>query len=572
MKIQFGKFLISGIWTICVFFSVAAASNELQDEINRALKSGDNEIKLCRSEYRFDSPVVFRNLKNVVIDGNGARLILTRLRSAFLIFGSKRVTFRNFSIDYDPLPYTQGVIMKLDGKRIEFLIDDGYPAADSGNWTWNCHAFTPDGKFWKKYQTDIYAKPTVVNSRTMRLDSRSTLNDLQIGDRIALLKKGESCIDMRECAELTFENITVYTAAGCVFRSYHGESGDRYCNVKIIRGPKPAGANAERLLSSGHDGVHYGYARGGVEIRNCEFAFMGDDSFNHHGSTMVVAAAFAGKKSFHQIIGGRIQDNNALKRLRPGIDKIRMLARDDFRILGEYTFRSYRRLNMTYPKNVRNAFFPTLSEKPEDFQTVFEISVDEPLNFSGEAFFELPSLMTKKFHISDSYFHDHRAYGLRIMASDGIVENCRFERVKGAAIACGPQYAFWREAGWVRNIVIRNNKFKDNGYGYSSPVDARGSYRPGCIVVSAQLTQYDKVFPGNRNIMIENNVIEGSPFAGIFVLGASNVRIIGNKLFNTTGAGFEAGSDLGFSGMAPIWILQSKDVELSENLIIPAVP
>lgn len=49
------------------------------------------------------------------------------------------------------------------------------------------------------------------------------------------------------------------------------------------------------------------------------------------------------------------------------------------------------------------------------------------------------------------------------MASNGVIENNRFERIKHAAITVGAEYGYWREAGWVENIQIRNNRIRDVG-------------------------------------------------------------------------------------------------------------
>lgn len=49
------------------------------------------------------------------------------------------------------------------------------------------------------------------------------------------------------------------------------------------------------------------------------------------------------------------------------------------------------------------------------------------------------------------------------MASRGVIEGNRFLRTKQAAITLGPEYAFWREAGWVQDVTVRNNAIENCG-------------------------------------------------------------------------------------------------------------
>ena len=100
------------------------------------------------------------------------------------------------------------------------------------------------------------------------------------------------------------------------------------------------------------------------------------------------------------------------------------------------------------------------------------------------------------------------------MSSDGVIENNRIERTKSAAISVGCEYGYWREAGWVKNIIIRNNRLKQIGRGSMTTPD---SYTPGAISVFAKLEDYSGSCRGNRNILIEKNSINGSEGAGIFV-------------------------------------------------------
>ena len=72
-------------------------------------------------------------------------------------------------------------------------------------------------------------------------------------------------------------------------------------------------------------------------------------------------------------------------------------------------------------------------------------------------FLDIPASNAPGFAIRDCVFEDHRARGLRIMASHGIIERNIFRRLKMSVITVGAEYELWREAGWVEDVTIRDN-------------------------------------------------------------------------------------------------------------------
>ncbi len=66
---------------------------------------------------------------DLIVDGNNALLLVDPSRRPFEIYRSKNIILRNFTIDYSPLPYTQGRITKINNSDgyLEFQVDDGYP-------------------------------------------------------------------------------------------------------------------------------------------------------------------------------------------------------------------------------------------------------------------------------------------------------------------------------------------------------------------------------------------------------------------------------------------------------------
>jgi hypothetical protein len=79
--------------------------------------------------YRIKRPLALKQLDGFELNGNGAQLINTTRDSTLHISSSSHVTIRDLSIDYDPLPFTQGAITGFDktATQITVKVDPGYP-------------------------------------------------------------------------------------------------------------------------------------------------------------------------------------------------------------------------------------------------------------------------------------------------------------------------------------------------------------------------------------------------------------------------------------------------------------
>src|ERR1700758_3205571 len=79
--------------------------------------------------YRIKRPLAFKQLSGFELNGNGAQFINTTRSQTLQISASNRVTIRDLTIDYDPLPFTQGTIAAFDktATQITVKVDPFYP-------------------------------------------------------------------------------------------------------------------------------------------------------------------------------------------------------------------------------------------------------------------------------------------------------------------------------------------------------------------------------------------------------------------------------------------------------------
>ena len=500
--------------------------------IRDAIASGQPRLKLPSGVIRLDRTLEIRGASRLEIDGTGTILVMTGTRQALLrIRQSSDLTLRGLTLDYDPLPFTQGTITKVNKDLIEFTVHDGYPALSDDYNRAPAHLFTPDGRR-QPDSWDFHRFPLeIISPREGRLKLYSLPALPSPGDQLALdrrLVDGASAVEIRNCpGPVTIEDITLLASPGLCFVGRYGEDLVTFRRVTIKPGPPPAGATQPRLLSSNADGVNFVQYRRGPVIENCDFSRMGDDSVNLHGRLIPVIRPLS-PASF--LAAYKYGPGELTSTIRPG-DALRLYNQGDFGLVGDATVAAITALDSKEAVTMADiaALFTTY---PKGEYTIYRVDTTGPLDVKPGQWFDIPANNCANYVIRDSYFHDHRGRGLRLMASDGLVENNRFERLTKSAISIGPELGYWREAGWVENIRITGNTLRDIGVDHS--LAAPDSYVPGAIGIFVRTEKNTPPYPsGNRAIVIENNRIENTTVAAIHGYAARDIVVRGNALINT---------------------------------------
>ena len=388
---------------------------------------------------------------------------------------------------------------------------------------------------------------------------------IEVGDRIVLTLRSGGAIRMNDCENVRVEDITFLAAPGAAYLGRYLR-GENYYRYTIKPGPPPPGANEPRLISTCADGLNIAFATQGPTIEGCRFSFMGDDSVNLHGVTFVVveqpgpAELLVAWPYSREYLATVIPAGATVRRLRPG----------NYEVLGSARLTAFTPLRERKPEHLE-LIQQVWPRNEGDRGTVFRLSLGEPLAAEAGDFLDIPASNAPGFAIRDCVFEDHRARGLRIMASHGTIERNTFRRLKMAAVTVGAEYEFWREAGWVEDVAIRDNTIED--VGRDGAIHGTGEYVLGAISVFGRTDRDSKLplWPGNRRIVIEGNTIRNCPAAGIFVAAAADVQVRGNRLENCFyRPGESAGKARGLTPCWPIDVRQAVDVVAENNEIVDA--
>lgn len=242
------------------------------------------------------------NARDLVINGNGAELNVHRNNMAFGILNSERVTIRNFTIDYRPLPFTQGEVIEVDRNEGTFLwqVEEGYPAPVGTNFDHACFIEpAPSRRYTHDWMYIEDVIPIANGTRVFRIVPRDGRWRDVVKDNVAAKQRcwfhvremskeqynarfvndaqrrsvssPAASIQLRGSHNCVIENIDHFSSPRMTLRT-DGSNDLLIRNVRVIRRP-----GTTRLCAGNSDGFHGRSIRGPV-IENCEFEALGDDS------------------------------------------------------------------------------------------------------------------------------------------------------------------------------------------------------------------------------------------------------------------------------------------------------
>ncbi len=547
---------------------------DLNGYIASCRERGRSEITIPPGVYYIKDTVRLSGLENAVLAGGGQDPQATKLIKAEGIFFQngkcKNATVRNFTLDYDPLPFTQGTITAVEAENSTFTFElhAGYPPLPPDPQTLSKGVFFYDAqtRLLKEHISKGYwGKVEKLGDRTgrIKLAPHTGFAQLQPGDMLVLLIRSGAVFRTDYCTDMTYRDLVINTGPGLAFGTYYSNGKFLYKNIRIDRGPPPAGATQARLMTTTADGMQHRICQTGPTLEDCYFAHMGDDGFNNSSLVWPVAAV-----------------------LNPR--EVVMVARESPRVLGYHSTlvdehsqarlvraKSFELLDSPPVESITD--YPEMHEEPQVVKDNWPRRGDRfrkvrfrrdlaPTVKAGDGIY-LPFVNSRGYVIRNCTFFNVGANGLRIMGEEGLIENCRIEHTYLSGIALPNNMSFWMEAGPVRNCVIRHNVVRDTGLD-----DVARQWYSGAI----QVSNAGLVFTGeqptppatlHQDISILDNVIENSNLAGIYAAQTDGLTIKGNVIRNVNRQENTAKLKAGYAVDHAIGVQMSRRVVIEGNRI-----
>lgn len=572
--IPMGPFLAGHIAFEDAFAAAVSVATE-RAAAERAANAGEAVravVELPAGVHPIERPLVIAGRADIGVDGGGATLVQTAQTSVFSIEHCRNVVFQNLSIDYDPLPFTQGAVVALHdaGKTIDVRVDDGYPCDAA------FAARLPHGGFQVmdrdaesfavggRYAFEPLAAE-VLATGVLRVAMAWPANELgpgqaplAVGDVVTLQAFGPTAVVVRDSEAVSFARCSLH-AAGRFGMAFEGGAGETVLDgVRLVPGPPPAGATLPRLCSTNADGTHFNSVMRGPTITDCAYRLTADDPVNVHGFYWYVVDrvgprtfAFSPRSDLGLEVGDTIDAFDGRTCAGKGRAVVLEKRARSSAGLEDAVERVWLRRAATSVKHL-----------------VYDVTFDRDLDLAVGDAVSSRTRTGAGVVIRRSSFHG--CGRVMVKAPNAVIEDNTFRRSTAAAVHVGSDIGFWSESSFAEDVTIRGNSFRGCGVSANpcfADADVFATLYVGCThPLSARrlLASFE-----NRNILIADNRIEDSYGAGIEIMNADSVLLRDNTIGATflRGSGFAAGEQLGIAPDAAIIIAMARRVWLVGNTV-----
>ena len=533
----------------------------LQSQIDQGLKAGLDRIVLTPGVYTTTpltptSPHLWiADAQDVSIVAEGVTLVATSLSSGVRIQNAQNVTLSGLTVDYDPLPFSQGTVVGVakDNSYFDVKIHEGYSQPTDGSST-RAIIYNADNRRVKANTfTRFGSSVTALDNRIVRISDQGRRDALREGDLITLTLDTLSphAVTIARSNSVRLEDVTVN--ASTAFAFFETESGgNEYENLKVTPGETPEGATQARLISSNYDSFHSKYATTGPKIVGANFNSAGDDGIAINGDFALVARATGNsvlitskRADPHIRVGDRLLFSNE------NSDKVseRTVEAIEHYDVGDVNFSA-----------LKNKHLPQLVQPQEKFETAFRLTLSSSINAVEGDLVSNISRSGSGFEILDSSITNTRARGIVIKASDGLISGNTLKFVATTGILVSPEVSFWAESGFTNSLVIDNNRLLHIGYAFSNPYASNA----GGILITADPNISAR---GHHDIQISNNLLKWVDGINLAVTNASNVVVADNQFARVHPRKRTHGSALGFDAENLVWLANVNDVNFQDNVL-----
>ncbi|MCK5775155.1 MAG: alpha-1,3-galactosidase B [Bacteroidales bacterium] len=462
--------------------------------------------------------VLFDSKKNITIDAQGSDFIFHGHIQPFTLDHSENIHIKNVNIDWDNPLTAEGRIIEADTDHILMSIDtvqfpytvqkNGLTFAAEG---WEANWRLTGGSWLIEIDQNHIIPPFTgdhgcVNgglknvkysesSPGMVLMEGHFTKTPTVGNHLILRHstRDHAGIFLFHSKNIKLQNINVYHTSGLGILS-------QYCeNLEMRNVDMFPNLLKNRFLSGHDDGLHFMGCRGDIIIDRCDALGLMDDAINIHGTYVPVAEHINDSMIrcyyAHDMSSGLIWAKAG--------DIVGFVLKKDMNTRSSAVVKSFKQLDK------------------DSFALTFKHSIPKAISVD----YSLENLScTPNVHITRCYVGSNRARGYLISTPGKVViEDNTFE-TSGSAILIAGDANYWYESGAVKDIIIRNNVFKEacNSSSYQ--------FCKAIISIYPEIPQADSLNPYHQNITIEGNSFHPSDYPIIYANSVEGLQFINNTI------------------------------------------
>ena len=430
-------------------------------------------------------PVAFplTGFKNVTIDGQGSRFVFHGGMVPAIVRGSKGITLKNFSIDWDVPFNCEGIIEAVNKKQsyVDVRIKKGYRYKVENN----RFIFVGEGfenpviknllEFDTKkeeqafmardnFQREIQPVTSEIRPGVIRMKTKFNTWPT-VGNTLLIMqeKREWPAFAIQDTDNTWIEDVTIHHSGAM------GVIAQRANGVKLERLQVRPRENSGRIVSTTVDATHFVNCRGHIILKNCLFQGQIDDGTNIHGMYGRVAKIHNRHTATFELV------------------HYQQLGIDIFEADSKVNF-SDQALNVFH----NNEIASTVRKDAKYWTVTFKQPLDKALKVDDV----LDNLTWQPDYvmISGSRFIRNRARGALVSVPSKVIIEDNYFHTPGMGIKIGSGGLKWYESGPVTSVEIRNNVFDNCNYAKdAAPID---------IVPGRSKTE---TLPFHQNINIHQN-------------------------------------------------------------------
>jgi len=508
----------------------------IQNALNFAATNGPTEIQfesgvtyiLTNSSTSASIPLTLLKATNVVVNGNGCKILIKNPHLGFLtVMGCENIIVKGFSIDYDPLPFTQGVVTSETNENskasFNFRVDDGYPMPTNDYFLqikqWGTFMdLTRPGRLANGhseiYDFDSVSNTAISNVFKVTLKNASKIQTIQPGDIWCQLARfnGATLFRTRNSEQVTYLDLTNYTGAAGAFEGDDCSMvNEMYCQVVI--GPSPAGTNGvPRRKTTNADGGLFTNTRIGPWVEGCYFIGMSDDIANANVLPFFIAKGSMPSSKLHVMTfnsAGGIGDFAAGDALVG--DNVIFFNGTNGAVLDRATITAIAPPNVTFDHSISGFSAGT--------------------NITNTLIFD-SSLNTSAVYLGNQFLNS-RVHGIYCRANNILVAHNFVSGMASSAVVAYPALSLAGPESFApTNAVIMDNVLADGGWSFEATNNIDPDDEPVWALLELHIATSETDFvPAGREISgirILNNAFTQWARAAIDLHNVSDGNIYGN--------------------------------------------
>lgn len=406
------------------------------------------------------SAIFLENKKNIVIDGNGAAILIHGKMTPMLFFRCENITVKNLTIDYavptmtefTVLENSDGVITikinkdclwRVDGNTLYWYGEKG----SDGNFYWEnaCNApkryikvYTPETECTRDFNRNdlTFERIEIIGDNILKctlLNKDVKINKGEIFQTRNIIRDQVGSIFER-CKNLTFENLRVMFMHGLGMVNQFSENIIfKNCDFTPKEG---------RTIASTADFFQFSGCKGNLVIENCKARGAQDDFVNVHGTHLRIVEC--NKEDNAMLVRFMHAESWGFQAFEAG-DRLEFIKWDTLNPFAETKVLSFEKINNTDIKLI-------VSNIPEGIIVGKDVVEN--------------ATCTPNLYVRNCSFGPTSGRGiLATTRGEVIIENNRFYKLWGSALLIEDDCNFWFESGYTKEIIFRNNEVISCNFG-----------------------------------------------------------------------------------------------------------